>query len=181
MGRRGVASSVTGDQVMARGGRTYDQVVLERVAVLLMGATFALISGCGNSQDDQAPASCLVGNEAYLKALERAPAPVLLGSTTPISDCLVPQQQAGQLASIGQEMIVAATKLNAEARRDPGGPASVQLGYLIGAVSKGADSIHTELVRRLNSSARFSETGGALPASFERAFGRGYAAGQRSG
>jgi hypothetical protein len=181
MGRRGVASSVTGDQVMARGGRTYDQVVLERVAVLLMGATFALISGCGNSQDDQAPASCLVGNEAYLKALERAPAPVLLGSTTPISDCLVPQQQAGQLASIGQEMIVAATKLNAEARRDPGGPASVQLGYLIGAVSRGADSIHTELVRRLNSSARFSETGGALPASFERAFGRGYAAGQRSG
>jgi hypothetical protein len=181
MGRRGVASSVTGDQVMARGGRTYDQVVLERVAVLLMGATFALISGCGNSQDDQAPASCLVGNEAYLKALERAPAPVLLGSTTPISDCLVPQQQAGQLASIGQEMIVAATKLNAEARRDPGGPASVQLGYLIGAVSKGADSIHTDLVRRLNSSARFSETGGALPASFERAFGRGYAAGQRSG
>jgi hypothetical protein len=166
---------------MARGGRTYDQVVLERVAVLLMGATFALISGCGNSQDDQAPASCLVGNEAYLKALERAPAPVLLGSTTPISDCLVPQQQAGQLASIGQEMIVAATKLNAEARRDPGGPASVQLGYLIGAVSRGADSIHTELVRRLNSSARFSETGGALPASFERAFGRGYAAGQRSG
>ena len=181
MGRRGVASSVTGDQVMARGGRTYDQVVLERVAVLLMGATFALISGCGNSQDDQAPASCLVGNEAYLKALERAPAPVLLGSTTPISDCLVPQQQAGQLASIGQEMIVAATKLNAEARRGPGGPASVQLGYLIGAVSKGADSIHTDLVRRLNSSARFSETGGALPASFERAFGRGYAAGQRSG
>ena len=181
MGRMGVASSVTGDQVMARGGRTYDQVMLERVAILLMGATFALISGCGNSQDDQAPASCLVGNEAYLKALERAPAPVLLGSTTPISDCLVPQQQAGQLASIGQEMIVAATKLNAEARRDPGGPASVQLGYLIGAVSKGADSIHTELVRRLNSSARFSETGGALPASFERAFGRGYAAGQRSG
>jgi hypothetical protein len=166
---------------MARGGRTYDQVVLERVAVLLVGATFVLISGCGNSQDDQAPASCLVGNEAYLKALERAPAPVLLGSTTPISDCLVPQQQAGQLASIGQEMIVAATKLNAEARRDPGGPASVQLGYLIGAVSKGADSIHTDLVRRLNSSARFSETGGALPASFERAFGRGYAAGQRSG
>ena len=45
----------------------------------------------------------------------------------------------------------------------------------------GADSIHTDLVRRLNSSARFSETGGALPASFERAFGRGYAAGQRSG
>ena len=166
---------------MARGGRTYDQGVLKRVAAVLLTGAILSIAGCGSSQDDQAPAVCLVGNETYLKALERAPAPVLLGSTTPISDCLVPQQQAGQLASIGQEMIVAATKLNAEARRDPGGPASVELGYLIGAVSKGADPIHTDLVRRLNASARFSETGGSLPASFERAFGRGYAAGRSSG
>jgi hypothetical protein len=155
--------------------------VLNRIAAALLTATLILIAGCGSSQDDQAPASCLVGNEGYLKALQRAPSPVLLGSTTPISDCLVPQQEAGELANVGQEMIVAATKLNAEARRDPAGPASVQLGYLIGAVSKGADPIHTDLVRRLNSSARFSETGGTLPASFERAFGRGYAAGRQSG
>ena len=166
---------------MARSGRTYDQGVLKRVAAALLAGAFLVSAGCGNSQDDQAPASCLVGNEAYLKALQRAPAPVLLAGTTPISDCLVPEQDAGQLASIGQEMIVAATKLNVQARQDPGGPASVQLGYLIGAVSKGADPIHTDLVRRLNASARFSETGGTLPASFERAFGRGYAAGQRSG
>ena len=152
-----------------------------RVAAALLTGALILTAGCGSSQDDQAPASCLVGNEVYLKALQRAPAPVLLGSTTPISDCLVPQQEGGELANVGQEMIVAATKLNAEARRDPAGPASVQLGYLIGAVSKGADPIHTDLVRRLNSSARFSETGGTLPASFERAFGRGYAAGRRSG
>jgi hypothetical protein len=181
MGRMGVASSVTSDQVMARGGRTYDQGMLKRVAVAVAATATVLIVGCGNDQDDQAPAVCLVGNEAYLKALERAPAPVLLGSTTPISDCLVPEQEAGQLATIGEEMIVAATKLNGEARRDPGGPASVELGYLIGAVSKGADPIHTDLVRRLNSSARFSESGGALPASFERAFGRGYTAGRQSG
>jgi hypothetical protein len=153
----------------------------KRVAVALVSAGLLVAAGCGNSQDDQAPAACLVGNEAYLRALERAPAPVLLGSTTPISDCLVPQQEAGQLASIGQEMVVSATKLNNEARRDPSGRAPVELGYLLGAVSKGADPIHTDLVRRLNSSAHFSETGGALPASFERAFGRGYAAGQRSG
>jgi hypothetical protein len=153
----------------------------KRVALALVAAAIALIAGCGSSQDDQAPAVCLVGNEAYLKALEKAPGPVLLGSTTPISDCLVPQQEGGQLASIGQEMVVAATKLNGEARRDPGGPASVELGYLLGAVSKGADPIHTDLVRRLNSSAHFSETGGALPASFERGFGRGYAAGRSSG
>jgi hypothetical protein len=152
-----------------------------QVAVALVAAAIAVMAGCGNSQDDQAPAACLVGNEAYLKALGRAPAQVRLEGTTPISDCLVPEQEAGQLANVGGEMIVAATKLNAEARQDPGGAASVQLGYLLGAVSKGADPIHTDLVRRLNSSARFSGTGGALPASFERAFGRGYAAGRSSG
>jgi hypothetical protein len=139
------------------------------------------VAGCGTKQNDLAPAACLASNPAYLAALERAPGEVRLAGATPISDCLVPEQEAGQLANIGHEMIIAATKLNVEARRDPGGPAAVQLGYLIGAVAKGADAIHTDLVRRLNSSARFNETGGTLPASFERAFGRGYAAGHSSG
>jgi hypothetical protein len=166
---------------MRRGGRTYDHWMLKRVAGAIAAGAILLLVGCGNSQDDQAPASCLVGNAAYLRALERAPAPVLLGSTTPISDCLVPEQSQGQLASIGEEMIVAATKLTAESRRDPSGKAPVELGYLLGAASKGADPIHTDLVRRLNSSAHFSESGGALPASFERGFGRGYQAGRSSG
>ena len=34
-------------------------------------------------------------------------------------------------------MVEAATKLNAGARANPGGPAAVELGYLIGAASKG--------------------------------------------
>ena len=139
------------------------------------------VAGCGTKQNDLAPAACLASNQAYLAALERAPAEVRLAGATPISDCLVPEQEAGQLANIGHEMIIAATKLNVEARRDPGGSAAVQLGYLLGAVAKGADAIHTDLVRRLNSAARFSNTGGTLPASFERAFGRGYAAGHASG
>ena len=151
------------------------------IALTVVAAAILLIGGCGNKQNDEAPAACLAGNQTYLRSLERAPAPVRLAGTTPISDCLVPEQDAGQLASIGQEMIVAATKLNAEARRDPAGPAPLELGYLLGAVSKGADPIHTDLVRRLNSAARFSQTGGTLPASFERAFGRGYAAGRQSG
>jgi hypothetical protein len=155
--------------------------MLKRVALAVAATAAALIAGCGSSQDDQAPAVCMVGNETYLKALERAPGPVLLGSTTPISECLVPEQSAGQLANVGHEMVVAATKLNDEARRDPGGKAALELGYLLGAVSKGADPIHTDLVRRLNASAHFSETGGTLPASFERAFGRGYEAGRQSG
>jgi hypothetical protein len=166
---------------MARGGRTYDQRVRKRVASALLIGAVAVIAGCGNTQDDQAPAVCLAGNQAYLRALQRAPNPVLLGSTTPISDCLVPEQEAGQLASIGQSMIVAATKLNAEGRQDPNGPAPLELGYLLGAASQGADPIHTDLIRRLNASAQFSRTPGKLPAGFQRSFARGYAAGQRSG
>jgi hypothetical protein len=149
------------------------------VAAVLLAAL--LIAGCGSKANDEAPAACLATNRGYLRALERAPGEVRLEGTTPISDCLVPEQEAGQLANIGQEMVVTATKLNIEARRDPAGPASLQLGYLLGAVAKGADAIHADLVRRLNSAARFNETGGALPAGFERAFGRGYAAGHRSG
>ena len=149
-------------------------------ALAILLAAF-LVAGCGSKSNDEAPAACLATNEGYLRALERAPGEVRLGGTTPISACLVAEQEAGELANVGHELVVTATKLNIEARRDPAGPASVQLGYLLGAVAKGADSIHTDLVRRLNSAARFSETGGALPAGFERAFGRGYAAGQRSG
>jgi hypothetical protein len=155
---------------------------IARWAVALTTAAAVLAAtGCGTKKNDLAPAACLVSNEGYLRALDRAPGVVRLAGTTPISDCLVPEQEAGQLANIGHEMIIAGTKLNAQARSDPGGSATVQLGYLIGAVAKGADPIHTDLVRRLNSAARFSETGGTLPASFERAFGRGYAAGHSSG
>ena len=148
--------------------------------IALVAAAVLVVAGCGAKKNDLAPAACLATNQGYLRALERAPGEVRLAGTTPISDCLVPEQDAGQLANIGREMVVAATKLNAEARRGSD-PATLQLGYLIGAVAKGADSIHTDLVRRLNSSAQFSETGTTLPARFQRAFGRGYAAGHSSG
>jgi hypothetical protein len=154
--------------------------MLRRSSIALVAAIVLLVAGCGAKENDLAPAACLVSNQGYLRALERAPAEVRLAGTTPISDCLVPEQDAGQLANVGQEMIIAATKLNAEARRGSDA-AALQLGYLIGAVSKGADAIHTDLVRRLNASAQFSETGGALATSFQRAFARGYAAGHSTG
>ena len=155
--------------------------MLRRSSIVpLIAAAVLAAAGCGTKENDLAPAACLATNTGYLRALERAPGDVRLGGSTPISGCLVPDQDGGQLANIGQEMIIAATKLNAEARQGSAA-ATLQLGYLIGAVSKGASSIHTDLVRRLNSAARFSESGGALSASFERAFGRGYAAGHNSG
>jgi hypothetical protein len=161
---------------MASGPRTRRvRTGLAVAAAILVGA------GCGSSEEDDAPAACLATSEGYAQALEAAPGAVRLGEDVPISDCLTPSQGSGELENIGQEMIVTATKLNAQARRDPGGPAAVELGYLIGAVSKGADSAHTDLVRRLDASAQFSETGETLPPEFQQAFGRGYTAGLQSG
>ena len=148
-------------------------------AILAVAALAA--AACGSSAEDLAPAACLGTSDQYLRALESAPGPVRLEADTKISDCLVPNQDAGQLANIGQTMVVTATKLNTETKSDPGGDAAVQLGYLLGAASGGADAIHTDLVRRLNSAARFTAGGTATTAAFERAFGRGYAAGRASG
>ena len=148
---------------------------LALVAAVLIGA------GCGSSDEEDAPAACLATGDAYRQALQAAPGAVRLEGDVPISDCLTPSQGTGELENIGQEMIVTATRLNAEARRDPAGSAAVELGYLIGAVSKGADSAHTDLVRRLTASAQFSETGETLPPEFQQAFGRGYTAGLQSG
>lgn len=138
-----------------------------------------LLAACGSDDGEQAPEACLAGSETYLEVLQAAPEAVRLYGI-PISDCLTPSQEGGELAQIGEQMVIAATRLNAEASRDPGGPAAVQLGYLIGAASKGADSIHADLVLRLNSAARFS-AGEAPPPAFNRGFNRGYAAGQESG
>ena len=142
-----------------------------------------MLAGCGE-EDSEAPAACLVSSRAYLEALRGAPQPVLLEGSTPISDCLVPDQDPAELGQIGEELIGAATKLNAQARRDPSGDATLRLGYLVGAAQQGAAEsadVHADLLRRLDAAARFSEGGRPLPASFERAFGEGYAAGQESG
>lgn len=143
-------------------------------------AAIAVIAGCSSGSSDKAPAACLTGSDQYVQALTAAPGDVRLEGDTPISDCLTTDQGGGELAQIGKEMIAAATVLNGEARKDPTGPAAVQLGYLVGAVERGASDIHADLIRRINSAARFSPEG-LLPAEFERTFGQGYAAGKESG
>ncbi|MGH2984801.1 MAG: hypothetical protein ACRDK5_11215 [Solirubrobacterales bacterium] len=149
----------------------------------LIAAALALgIAGCTSQEDEETPSACLTEAPAYLQALRAAPGEVRLEGTTQISDCLTPEQDGGELARVGSAMIGAATELNGEALADPGGPATVQLGYLSAAVSRGADSIHTDLARRVTTAAQFSPQGsGALPAEFLRGFGRGYEAGRESG
>jgi hypothetical protein len=154
---------------------------MRRAAALLL--PLALLAGCG-SDDADTPAACLGPVNAYLEALEEAPEAVRLDGTTAISDCIVPSQEGGELSQVGSASIDAAARLNAEAREDPGGEATVQLGYLVGAVQEGAaetGGIHADLVRRLDTAARASEGDEPFSAEFERAFGEGYAAAQEGG
>ena len=153
---------------------------LKTTPMLALACAAALLAGCSSSQDDEAPSACLAGGAAYLSALKAAPGEVRLEGETPISECLVPEQEGGELAAVGKEMIAAATALNTAAQANPTGPEAVQLGYLVGAVERGSEGIHADLVRRINTAARFSPKG-LLPAEFEATFGEGYSAGKESG
>src|SRR4051812_22105723 len=151
----------------------------------MLGISLALIAaGCASSGSSATPVACLEPATRYLAALEDAPGEVRLGAGTAISSCFSDTQQAGDQANVGQTVIKVATLLNARARRDPAGGATVQLGYLDGAVRKGAagaGGIDVDLVRRLEAAARFNPGGGSPGAAFERAYGKGYAAGESTG
>jgi hypothetical protein len=139
--------------------------------------------GCGGP-GDKTPVACLNGTDAYLRALANAPGAVRLRGEVPIGDCLAENQKAGDLATVGTALVAAATKLNAEARAEPGGAANLQLGYLLGAAERGAEStagIHTELLRRLTAAARYSPADKPLQGAFRRAYSEGFDAGRGRG
>lgn len=152
------------------------------IVLLALGATLTA-TGCGKD-DSSTPVACLEGSDTYLRALAAAPGEVRLGGETPISECLAENQAGGELATVGEAMVETATTLNAEARAEPGGEASVQLGYLIGAVMRGTEpteGIHADLVRRLAVAARYPPGRTPLPPAFLAAYGRGFEAGRADG
>src|SRR3954451_6690873 len=149
-------------------------------AMFVAALASAGLVGCGaRASPHSPPAGCLNPTAQYLHALSAAPDAVRLDGGTPISDCFTGDESP----DIGQSVIEAATVLNADARRDPGGAASVRLGYLAGAVHRGTSHVPSEadLVRRVDTAARYNPHGGSLGAAFEHAFGKGYAAGEATG
>lgn len=152
-------------------------------AVALLVALAVLAAGCGK-QDNSTPVACLEGADAYLTALAAAPGEVALDGETPISECLAENQQGGDLATVGEAMIGAATKLNADGRAEPGGDANLQLGYLLGAAQRGAErseGIHTDLLRRLTVAARYAPGREPLSPAFLATYREGFDAGRASG
>lgn len=153
------------------------------IAIALTCLLVALVAGCGR-HDDSTPVACLEGSRAYVSALAAAPSEVKLDGETPISECLSQNQQGGDLATVGEALVGAATELNAEARDKPGGDANLQLGYLLGAAQRGAErteGIHTDLLRRLAVAARYTPGREPLSPAFLRAYRQGYDAGHARG
>jgi hypothetical protein len=108
-----------------------------------------LAIGCGNDQH-RAPVACLEGN--LTKALAKAPAEVRVAGTR-LSDCFTRAANPAEVQQVGSVFITAAERLAAKARANPHSPAALQLGYLIGAVHRGAghtQGIHYETERRID-------------------------------
>ncbi len=157
---------------------------MKRLLSALPVAGVLALSACGSSDPESTPTSCLDGSRAYLTALEAAPEQVMLDGSVPISDCLVPDQPSGALADVGSSVVSAATTLNKQAQSRPASEATVELGYLVGSVERGAEDtqgVHADLVRRINTAARFRRDGELPGIAFERNFGAGYAVGRESG
>jgi hypothetical protein len=155
-------------------------MVLRSVSILAtLALAGALVAGCGSKGSTAAPVACAGTAHDYLEALQPAPGAVRLDGEMAISDCFTGEEDP----NVAHAVIGAVSRLNAQARRDPAGPAAVRLGYLAGAVHKGTAHVPSEadLVRRVDTAARYAPGGGSMGAAFERAFGKGYAAGEATG
>ena len=109
------------------------------------------VSGCGREEEEPLPAACRQGEGAIRAALRSAPATVTVDGV-PLSGCLTPDSDSGDVQEVGTAFLGVAAELSAKAEAQPESSAAVQLGYLIGAVHRGTDEsqgIHSELVRRL--------------------------------
>ena len=149
---------------------------MPRAWTLVLLAGLAL-SGCIREEDAQLPAACRIGAPAVEAALREAPGEVRLEGGTALSECLVRTSDQGDVLLVGEIYLSVASRLADAVVEDPAGPAAVRLGYLMGAVRRGAgetQGIHDELLRRIE-----QETGRVDRTS--PAYRRGEQAGRESG
>jgi hypothetical protein len=134
-------------------------------------------AGCGE-EDRPLPAACVSGPSPAVRALDTAPGPVRLAGGTKLSSCVERARSDADIQTVGTVLTRTADALADTMARSDG--AALQLGYLIGAVRKGArhtNGIHQELVRRVEQAIGLD----GPPPPRRAAFDRGLAAGERSG
>jgi hypothetical protein len=155
----------------------YDRAVPspQQLAALAL-LTACAIAGCSQEDESELPDACTAGADAVRSALLAAPAPVRVEGT-PISACLTRSSEASDVQQVGAAYVSVASGLAAKAAARPESDEALRLGYLIGAVRRGAGQtagIHSELLRRLEQEV------GALDAG-SGAFRRGERSGRASG
>lgn len=108
------------------------------------------LAGCGSEPSQQVPVECKSGPDAVRRALASAPGEVRLGGRR-LSECFSPGSDAGDGQALGFAIVPVAERLAARAQADPSGPAALRLGFLVGAVHRGAarGGVYAELERRV--------------------------------
>ncbi len=111
-----------------------------------------LAAGCERQSEPELSSACSdMTASSVEQALESAPGQVAIEGET-LSSCLEDNADAQDVQRVGAIYVATAAKLADEARSDRNGPAATQLGYLIGAVRRGASGtqgVHDELRRRV--------------------------------
>ncbi|HEX8647031.1 MAG TPA: hypothetical protein VF715_09010 [Thermoleophilaceae bacterium] len=134
------------------------------------------MGGCSTEDSSPVPVACKEGPDTVRAALARAPARVELDGT-PLSECFTRGANSADLQQVGASYVSVAARLADAARRRPGGPDALRLGYLVGASKRGearTQGIHHDLMRRIEQELTGVDT--ASPA-----YRRGFQAGQKHG
>lgn len=143
----------------------------------------ALAGGCRRTSGaDKAPAACTDGEPsarvaALRSALAHAPAPVRLKDGTSISDCLAHDADSGGIQDVGSMLLTLTQQVMASAHGPRDAKALLELGYIAGAVHRGASraqGVDGEIERRIDQELSTANTAAT-------AFKRGQRAGQANG
>lgn len=114
-----------------------------------------LLAGCGPSAPPPTPAACLGPSATISHALERAPAKVTLADGTSLSGCVrLGARHDVDLQELGSSLMRVSDDLQLAAQTNP--QAALRLGYLIGAVRRGAaktPGLAAQLARRIEQTA----------------------------
>ncbi len=139
-----------------------------RVAGVLAAA--ALAAGCSAGDDERrASPVCTAGPDVIAGALRAAPGPVRLDGGVPLSSCISDAVTDAEVQNVGAAMVSVAERLERRATGDA--RAALELGYLIGAMRRGAArsmDIHAELVRRIERTAQLDGASAAIRAAVDR-------------
>jgi hypothetical protein len=142
---------------------------------LASAAVVVVLAGCGG--ESKPPAGCSSGARTVLGALQRAPGDVTVDGAL-ISTCVRRSLGMGQIQTLGFTYVAVA---NNELRRIPRSEAAaLQLGFLVGAVRRGANKtngVQLELLRRIEQVAGVDGPPGPRAAAYRR----GMAAGEDHG